>query len=275
MRLLLTIVTLALVSCASSKNDKKTAEEKKAEIFYNQGTQELVSKNYTKALKHLLKANSLRENHSKTLNNLGMAYYFKGRPNLAINYIKKSLVVDPKYTKARLNLATVYMNENQLNRAKTQYELILDDLTYEGQFLTYYNLGLLNMKKGRDAQAVNYLKQSLNENKSYCPSHFLLGKIYFKRGKYKEALQSYKSSGYGTCYDNPKPIYHQALSYIKLKEYDTAKLKLEEIVERFALTKYERMATKKLQTLNSHVTQENDIINTNSSTDGNILSPDF
>ncbi len=274
MRLITVLLALLIVSCAS-KNDEQTAIQKKAEIYYNQGTQELVSKNYTKALKHLLQANSLKENDSRILNNLGMTYFFKKRPQLAISYIKKSIKINPKFTKARLNLATIYMNNKNYKLAKNQYDLILDDLTYEGQFLTYYNLGLLNMKQGRDNEAVNYLKQSLNENKTYCASHFLLGKIYFKRGEYQQALKSYKSSGYGICYNNPKPIYHQALSYIKLKEYDTAKMKLEEIVERFSLTKYERMANKRLQTLNTIIEKSEDNYNFSNSSKRNILSPDF
>ena len=54
----------------------------------------------------------------------------------------------------------------------------------------------------------------------------------------------------GVCYNNPKPLFQQALTYIELKDFGTAKLKLDEVIERFSLTKFEKMAKRKLKALN-------------------------
>lgn len=275
MKLSLVLILVTFISCAS-KQEKISKTDKKAEIYYNQGTQELVSKNYTLALKHLLEANSLKPDDSRILNNLGMAYFFKKRHDRAVRYIKYSIKVDPKNTRARLNLATVYMEMGKYSQAKSQYDIVLDDLTFEGQYRTYYNIGVLTLKQGKINEAINYFKQSINENESFCASHFYLGEIYFKRRNFEKALASFKASGLGTCYNNPKPMYHQALSYIKLKQFGTAKIKLEEIIERFAASKYEKMANQKLQTLNSNLTKrlEEDSSSPYSS-NRNILTPDF
>jgi outer membrane protein assembly factor BamD (BamD/ComL family) len=70
-------------------------------------------------------------------------------------------------------------------------------------------------------------------------------------------------------------LYHQALSYIQLKQYDTAKVKLEEVIERFALTKYQRMANKKLQTVNHLIQKEMRNSRNFEKPNGNILTPNF
>ena len=41
---------LFLASCASNDLAEKTTEQKKSEIYYGQGTSELVKKNYSQAL---------------------------------------------------------------------------------------------------------------------------------------------------------------------------------------------------------------------------------
>ena len=53
------LATFALVSCASNELTEKTLEQKKSEIYYGQGTNDLVRKNYSQALINLLKAKEL------------------------------------------------------------------------------------------------------------------------------------------------------------------------------------------------------------------------
>ncbi len=274
MKTLIIFSLIFVFGCASSPKEK-TKAEKKAEIYYGKGTNDLLNGQYTSALKNLLEANSLKPNDSDILNNLGMAYFFKTKEGTAIRYVKKALEINPKNTKARLNLATLYTNTNQLEEAKKQFHIVLEDLTYEGQYKTYYNLGQLYLKTKNVQKALNYFKQSLSENPQYCASHFFMGEIYFQRQEYKNALESYKSAGYGVCYNNPKPIYHQALSYIQLKEYDTARVKLEEVIERFKPTEYGKKAENQLQALNSANLGMQFKLQPNRKKTRNILSPDF
>lgn len=270
--ILYTLIAFSLFSCSSSKNKKNTPEKKRASLYYNQGTNQIIAKQYTEALKNLLEANALDPNNTKILNNLGMAYYFKKRTDLAIGSIKKALKVEPKNTEARINLGTIYSNSGNLIAAEQQYKRVLDDLTYLRQFKTYYNLGILNLRKKQEVEAINYFKQSINENSSYCPAHAKLGDIYFQNRDYKKSLQSYRKASLGVCYNNPDPLYRQALSLIKLKEYGSAKLKLEEIIERFSLTKYQELANKELKVLNNAIYSPE--LETNNKK-RNILSPNF
>ncbi len=272
------IITLLFLTASCASNNKKTRDElvkEKAEIYYNYGTQNIIAKKYSQALKNLLEAYAYNKKDSRIQNHLGMAYFFKKRPQIAIKFIKLSLQTNPKNTDARMNLATVYVHLEQYREAKIQYDIILDDLTYEKQFQTYYNLGILSLKKSKVREATNYFKQSVNENSAYCPAHFRLGNIYFEQNQFKESLVAFKKAGSGTCYDRPLPHYHQALTLIKLKEYSIAKTKLEEVVERFSLTKYERMANKTLQSLNRTMRKREQNPKIFSDVNGNIFTPDF
>ncbi len=275
MKVILSVFLIFAISCASNTKSKEELTKEKAEIYYNQGTQNLVNIDYTKALKNLLEAFRLSDEDSRIQNNLGMAYFFKKRPETALKFLKMAIKTDPKNTDARMNMATLYMERGNFNEARVQYNKVLDDLTYEKQYQTYYNLGVMAAKQEKPTQALNYFKQSINELENYCPAHFEIGKLYFKQREFKKSLMAYKKSGTGVCYNNPRPLYHQALTLIELKQYNNAKIKLEEVIERFSPTEYQRLASKKLQALNKKIKmiEENPMFLRNNK--GNILTPDF
>lgn len=276
MKFLLIILSVILASCASQKDIEKTPTQKKAMIYYSEGTQQLINQEYTKALKNLLEANKLLPNDSKITNNLGMAFFFKGNKQRAVSYIKKSIELDKTNTDARINLATIHMNMGELGLAEVQYKEILKDLIYEGQFKTYYNLGILNLKRGQKHQAINYFKQSINTFENYCPSHFELGKIAMDSGSYEKALQYFKDAGMGVCYNNPEPIYMQSLALIKLGQYSKAQDKLEAILGRFEKSKYAVMARKKLSLIREMAqSKSQDNIKASFKIENDLVTPDF
>lgn len=232
------ILLTILVSCASKDKKEPTPLEKKALIHYNHGTSSLVQKQYTEALRSLMEANSLKPDDTKILNNLGMAYYFKDSKDRAKSYIKRAIEVDPKNTDARLNLATIYMGEKNYSAAERGFLAILKDLTYRNQANTYFNLGKLNLAQNKTRSAINYFNKSLKENENYCPASFQLGLIDYKLRKYKQAYEQFKKASLGTCYQNPEPQFYQALSLLKMGNDSLARLKFEEVTERFSNSPY-------------------------------------
>lgn len=271
--LLLIIILTTLFSCASS--DKLSEKEKKAMIFFNQGTQELHRQEHTKALTHLLQANKYNPNDSKILNNLGMAYYFKDAQAKAIHLIKKAIKLDPKNSDAINNLGTIYLRANNYEKAEVMYKKVTKDLTYQYQFRTYYNLGIIEREKNNTKKAFDYFKRSLKVENAYCPSNLEIGKIYYQNKKYREALKKFKDASYGKCYNNPDPVYYQALTHIKLDQFALAKDKLEDIISRFSLSKYETMARNQLRNIKG--LQKREYLENQSQlfSKRKILTPDF
>lgn len=233
-----------LASCASKQ--EISSEEKKAKIFYTQGTSELVNRRYTKALKYLLEAHKLSPKDSNISNNLGMAYYFKEDLENANKHLKLALELDPKNTDARMNIATIYLNQERYDQAMEVYNQILEDLVYEQQFKTHYNIAVIFRKKGDIDKAIFHLKKSVNANDIFCPANYDLGDIYYSRQQFTEAYKSYYRASLGTCYNNPEPHWKQAMTLIELGRYADAKDKLEYVLGKFDTTNYGPMARRKI-----------------------------
>lgn len=239
-------VFLFITSC-SSTDLKRTPEEKKADVYYGQGTADLVNKDYNQALINLLEAKRLNPKDSQVRNNLGMAYYFKKQINLAEEELNKAVDLNSKNSEARLNLGVLYMDKNNLKEARKQFEKVLEDLTFNNQYRNYYNLGLLSLKEGDRGQAFINLEKSIKEKDDYCPAHFKLGELYSEEYKFQQALKEFKDSGKGTCVNQPAPIYYQGLTLLNLNKNAEATLKFKEVMEKFPGTKYSTLANTQLK----------------------------
>lgn len=227
-----------LILCSCSSKQKKI-EDKMASLYFGAGTQSLIDQKYTDALNSLLKANELDPGNPEILNNLAMAYYFKGQTDLAINTLKESLKINPKNSDAKTNLASITYRQGNVEEAVKLYKEILKDLTYDKQARTYFNLAAIeinNFKNKRKAE--EYLNLAIKEDENFCPAYTVLGKMYFERGHFKTALANFRSAGMGVCFNDPVPHYLTALTLIKLNRYDEARIKLSEIDSRFTQTVY-------------------------------------
>lgn len=242
------ILCLALLGACASKRD---GLKKQAELYFGAGTQNLMDQEYTLAMQNLLKANELEPNNSEIINNLGMAYYFKGETDSAIKLLNQSIKLNEKNTDARVNLASVYFNLGKINEAEKIYKTVLKDLTYDKQARTYYNLGIVEMNRSNIEGAEKYFKRSITEDENYCPAFFQLGLIQYKRRQFNTSLKNFKEASLGTCYNSPAPIYYQGLVLTELKQYEEARIKFEEINSRFSKSDYAAKARSKTIELNS------------------------
>ncbi len=244
---LLFVAVMILTSCASKTN----VRSKQSDLYFSAGTHSLMSKDYTDALKNLLKANELSPDNSEILNNLGMAYYFKGELDLAIKTLLRALEMNEQNSDAKVNLASIYYKSGKISQAEKLYKIVLKDLTYDKQARTLFNLGLLELKFKKNAvSAENYFKKSIKEDDNYCPAYFHLGLLQYKRSQFNSALKNFKEATMGTCYESPAPHFYQALSLVGLRRYEEARIKLDEIDTRFKKSVYAVRARAKVIELN-------------------------
>jgi Tfp pilus assembly protein PilF len=249
------IAQLILVGCGSSSKEKDN-NLRRSELHFSHGTEALVNKEYTTALDHLMKANALRPNQSKILNNLGMAFYFKKELARALKNLLLSLKADPKNSDARTNLASVYVGMNKLNEAEEHYNIVLKDLIYKHQYRVHYNLALVEQKRGNYDKSIVQLKKAIEVKDDYCPANFKLGNLAFRRYDYQSALKYYKDATKGSCYNLAEPHLRQAEAMIQLKKYTEARLKLTDVKNQFKGTRYDTLAKVKLNDLDNLEKQE-------------------
>lgn len=235
---------ILLVSCSS---DETMSSKDKAEVYFNQGTDFLMRKDYTSALEHLLKAEELDSSNSKIQTNLGMTYYFKKRNDQALYHLQKAVKLDSKNSDAKSDIASIYYYMKKYDLSEKEYLAVLEDLTYKGQFRAYYGLGLIKVKQGDFESAKKYFQNSVNENHNYCPAYFSLGELFFHEGQFELAYQNFHSASKGTCYEEPAPQFYQGLTLLKMNKLGQAKTKLEEIVNRFPESEYASLAKEHLK----------------------------
>ena len=266
----LLVLSMLLLTACASKSDK--LESKQAALYFGAGTQSLMEQQYTEALKNLLEANRLDPENSDILNNLGMAYFFKGERDLAIKSISQALKINPANSDAKVNLASIYFKDGRLNEAEKIYKNVLKDLTFDKQARTYYNLGVIELARNNSVAAEKYFKKSIAEDENYCPSFYQVGLMNYKRRQFNTALRNFKEAAMGTCYDSPASHYYQALTMIELRKYDDARIKLDEIDTRFKKSVFAVKARQKVLDLNEIEKNKSNV----SHASGKVLeSPDF
>lgn len=244
---LLTGIILVLVSCSST--NKKN--EQRAQIFFGAGTQALIEQNYTIALANLIKANELMPENSEIITNLAMAYYFKGEEDIAIKHLKHVMKIDSGNADAKVNLGSIYYKNGNYAAAEKMYKEVLKHLTYDKQARTFYNLGVLELEKKKNiTTAEAYFNKSIKEDENYCPAYFQLGLINMNRQQYNTALKNFRNSTMGTCVENASAHYNQALAMIHLKQFTQARIKLDEIENKFKNTVFAVKAKSKILELN-------------------------
>jgi len=242
-----------LTSCAFMSQPgppQKTKKEKRGELYYSHGTAKLLSKDYTKALELLMKALQDMPKDTKVHNNLGMAYYFKNRKDLALKHLNKALELDQKNADARNNYASILFEQGRLDEALEQYEKVQENLIYPHQHRVKYNLALIHLRKGNKSKAVALMHKAAEEKQDYCPANFQLGKLYEQAYKYKEALEWYTKANEGTCHGEPAPQFRQAEVLSALKMYEKAGLKYAGLIDLYPESAYATFARKRLKEIN-------------------------
>ena len=250
---LLMIFTLA--SCGSA-DTKISPTEKKAELFYTQGTRKLVSKEYTEALDYLLKAHAIHPENSKINNNLGMAYFFKNKKDKAFQHLQEALDLDEKNSDARINLASLYYRFGEYEKASKEYLKVLEDLIYKHQHRVYYGLALISLKQKRPLEARKHLQKAIEQKDDYCAAHFKLGELAKKAYHYSEAYKRFQLASQGTCFQEPEPHYEQALTLMQMRDFRKANIKLKEIIQMFPRTIYANMAQEEMEKLKKMIYTE-------------------
>ncbi len=250
-------LTLSFYSCSTSS--KKSSELAKADLFYSEGTKLLGEKNYREALDKLLTASQLDPSNPDIHNNLGMTYYFLNKEEDAINHFKTAAELDPKYTRALSNLATIYQTQKKYTEALKIHNQALKDLIFNERYRTYYNMALIYFQTEEPLEAIKYLTLSLRENEYYCPANFKMGEWEEKKMSYDKALDFYLKASNGTCYQEPAPIYQQGLMLMKLRRYESAISKFDNVIGRFTDSKYSTLASLRkreiLATANNNLNQ--------------------
>lgn len=224
-----------LTSCTTAKKN----ESERAKLHMQIGTGYLAQGQYPLAMTELLKAEALDPNDPSILNNLGLAFYVRGRLKQAEAKFRKAIESDSKFSDAKNNLARVLIDQGESKSALGILQQVEGDLTYQYPEKTFTHLGMAYFELGQYQKAENYLLRSLEIRRQNCTTASYYGRSLLELKQVKksaEALDQAIEHCRGTQFE--EPLYFSALSYFTLGEKEKTKARLEELLRDYPKSKY-------------------------------------
>ena len=115
-----------------------------------------------RALSHLLKAVQLNPKDFIIRNTLAAIYYSMKEYEKAVLEYKRILKIKPELTEARVSLARVYVDLNQLDQALKQIKIAEKDITYTGYLKLIVYKALAQYKSNRYIRAKKNFNEALS-----------------------------------------------------------------------------------------------------------------
>jgi len=237
------LLCLTIMSCASWPD----AKSEKAQMHAQVGMSLLESGNYPEALSSLHQAHDLDSDDPTIMNNLGLAYFYRGRPDKAKSFLIKALDQNEKLTDARNNLGRILLELGEYRESEIQLKMATQDLTYPRPDRPYLNLGMLYFKTSRFQEAKRSLERSLHYEKNNCTATTLLGRSYFELKDYLSSA-AILDRAIGNCsfQSSDEAQYWSGMSYLKLGDLNRARRRFSEIVKLNIESPYRIEAQKQL-----------------------------
>jgi len=221
---MLAFAVLLASGCALSD-----AQRNRSVYHYQMGQSFYAESNFSGALQEFTEAEKLTPKDPALLNDLGLAYFRKGRYDLAEPKYLKAIALKPGYSEARNNLGVNYLEMKRWDDAIFQFTAVQNDIFFQGQDGAVINLGLAYLGKGDYQQALGLLRGAVGRNPSDPRTRIHLGRVYFALDKTELAVEEYRRAlELNRSYANAH--YHLALALVKLKNLAGARSAFNEVL---------------------------------------------
>jgi tetratricopeptide (TPR) repeat protein len=226
-RVLVLIFCTNLFFCASRQQKLQQARAKDPKYQYNLGlvylNQSNLNPNYIdEAIKYFVKALALDTRYYLAWNAIGLAQSFKGNLEESAKAYQKCLEIYPDFTEAHNNLATIYQELNQPEKAEAELQKALLDLAYQTRELPYYNLARLYLAQNRLELALDHVQKAIQIRPRLAMAHNLKGMVLERQNKLEDALAAYEQA-VKIVPDDILFSFNLAAAYFKANERAKAK----------------------------------------------------
>ncbi|MGZ3721373.1 MAG: tetratricopeptide repeat protein [Bdellovibrionales bacterium] len=247
MRLLTVILAvLSVLGCASSSK----GDHDRAMLHLQIGTGYLSAGQYPMAMAELLKAEQLDPKNPLILNNLGLAFFVRGKNKQAEEKFRLAIGYESKFSDAKNNLGRVLIDTGRSNEALKILHEVEGDLTYQSAEKTYSNLGMAYFALGNYKKAEDYLSRSLEIRRQSCTTADFYGRTLLEMKRLTQAAKVLDQAIEFCRQDKfEEPIYFSAMSYFSLGEKEKTRARLEELLKDYPKSKYVAKAKGMLELL--------------------------
>jgi len=153
--------------------------------------------------------------------NLAIKNHQEGKTDIAQNLYNKILEIDPNHSQALNNLAVIFTNLKEIEKAKECFEKAIE--INPNYVDAHNNLGTIFKGLEENQKAKECYEKAIEINPNYADAHNNLGVIFRKKGEYQKAKECFeKAIEINPNYANP--YYNLAFTSLKLedvKSYNT------------------------------------------------------
>lgn len=142
------------------------------------------------AIKEYLAALKLRPDYAIAYNNLGNVYSKQGRLDKAIKEYLTALRLRPDYVDAHINLGNVHYMYGLFDETIKEYMIALR--LRPDYAIAYNNLGNVYSKQGRLDEAIKEYMTALKLNPEFDLAHYNLGNAYKTKGLKNDAIKEFE-----------------------------------------------------------------------------------
>jgi len=210
---------LCLAGCKHGPSER---EQQGALIHHDLGVQALQVGDAQGALREFQTALDLDPTLAEAHYAMGTLLHLSfGRREQAIEHFEKALALRPNYSEAKANLANVYLDMGQYDRAIALYREALNDMLYPTPYIAQGNLGWALYKKGDRKAAIENIRAALIANPKFCQGYRNLGIIYGDQGDYEQSCQQFAKYEQA-CPDAADAYYEQGKCLTKTGQREAA-----------------------------------------------------
>ena len=131
-------------------------------------------------------------NHPIALHLMGVIAYQNKENDVALDFIKKALIIKPDYAEAHNNLGVIFKELKEIDKAITCYKRAL---TINNDYAeAHYNLGVVLKEIGKLDEAITSYKRALEHKPDYAEALYNLGNSLNECGELEEAIASYRET---------------------------------------------------------------------------------
>jgi len=131
-------------------------------------------------------------NHPIALHLMGVIAYQNKENDVALDFIKKALIIKPDYAEAHNNLGVIFKELEEIDEAITCYKRAL---TINNDYAeAHYNLGVVLKEIGKLDEAITSYKRALEYKPDYAEALYNLGNALNGCGELEEAIASYRET---------------------------------------------------------------------------------
>ncbi len=250
-KVLCLMLLLTLVACGGGKKPPENlaqAQQDDPNYNYRLGVLQLNQGNVPSAILALQKCVAVSPNNAEAWNALGLAHFMGRQYKDATTAFGKALELNPSFTDVHNNLGNVFNEMAIYDKAKAEYNKVLEDLTYPKPEAAYFNLALIAYVEKDSPTALKYCRLAVSMNPGFSRVYNMMGRISEDQNDMPGAISNYRV-GLIVDPDGLELNFSLAVALYKVKKYDEARERFEKVLLIGPTSSQARQALAYMQTM--------------------------